>query len=249
MKNLFRKTSMVTLLLSVIAFFGCGSDDDTTAVQSIQLSETEITLNIDQSALVNAIVSPSDASDKTIKWSSENDKIATVNNGTILAVASGETNIIAASASNPNVTAKVKVIVREDLTAGIAGTYTGSGIVSLGGNELPGLPADIELKAKNTTTLSWSMSLDLTPLNAIGIFGAFELKDVDVAVEKGEGGILKLSGNGTAEDNKLAFGGPDQLMTPTFTFEGQIDSKGAISLTIIVDGAPLEVAYTGTKKN
>ncbi|MDR2918229.1 MAG: Ig-like domain-containing protein [Tannerella sp.] len=103
------------------------SAGDYVNVSSISLDKSSLNLNINESASLTATVNPSNATNKDIKWKSENTAIATVNdNGKIIALQTGTVNIIATSAENENITAtctvKIKssgsTVVVEDITFG-----------------------------------------------------------------------------------------------------------------------------------
>lgn len=68
----------------------------TTPVSSISLDRTTVALEEEQSTTLIATVSPNDADDKTVTWSSSNSSIATVNsNGKVYAVKEGQAVITA----------------------------------------------------------------------------------------------------------------------------------------------------------
>ena len=79
---------------------------------SIQTNKTSIALTVGESSKITATVNPSTATNKTVKWTSNNTKIATVDqNGNIIAQGTGKTTI-KASTSNGKV-AKVTVTVKK----------------------------------------------------------------------------------------------------------------------------------------
>lgn len=82
------------------------------AVEEITLNKTSLRLEPNNSETLTATVSPSNATNKNVLWESDNDAVATVNNGVVTAVSDGEATIIAKSESNPTVTATCSVKVR-----------------------------------------------------------------------------------------------------------------------------------------
>lgn len=79
--------------------------------QKIQLSQESLELKVGESAIINAEVFPETATDKTIIWTSSNDAVATVIDGTIQGLKAGICTITA-SASN-GITASCEVTVTQ----------------------------------------------------------------------------------------------------------------------------------------
>ena len=67
----------------------------TVPVTDITLSQTSLALEVGQTASLTATVSPSDATDKTVTWTSSNTSVATVSNGMVTAKAAGTASITA----------------------------------------------------------------------------------------------------------------------------------------------------------
>ena len=78
-------------------------------VTKVSVDMTEVSLTEGESVTLIANVSPDDATDKTVSWSSDNTAVATVNeSGKVTAVAAGEATITA-KAGEKSGTCKVKV--------------------------------------------------------------------------------------------------------------------------------------------
>ena len=80
----------------------------TVPVSSVSISATSLTIDLGKTGFLSAKVSPSNATDKTITWSSSNTSVATVSDGTVTAVAVGEATITA-SAGGKSATCLVTV--------------------------------------------------------------------------------------------------------------------------------------------
>lgn len=89
----------------------------------ITLDRDTLTIARGETATLTATVEPADTTN-TIVWSSENDNIATVENGVVTAVGLGETTITAACGDK---TASCKVTVTKATIAGTANIYTKEG--------------------------------------------------------------------------------------------------------------------------
>lgn len=77
-------------------------------VESITLSKTELDLFVGDSETITVTIKPDNATNQQIMWSTSNDQIATVNNGTITGIKEGSATI---SASNGNIKATCSVTV------------------------------------------------------------------------------------------------------------------------------------------
>ena len=86
-------------------------------VESVTLNQSSISLEVEGTALLSATVSPSNATDKTVKWSSSNASVAKVENGTVTAVAEG-TATITANAGGKSASCQVTVQPKTVLVVG-----------------------------------------------------------------------------------------------------------------------------------
>ena len=89
------------------------------AVSEVKLDKTTLELLVGETANLTATVLPQDASDKTVVWSSSDEKIAKVENGKVTAVAEGEA-VITVKAGDKTATCKVTVV--KDTGTGVAST-------------------------------------------------------------------------------------------------------------------------------
>ena len=83
------------------------------AVSSVQLDRESMELEIGEEQTLKATVSPDNATDPTVKWSSDNETVATVKDGAVTAVAVG-TAIITAKAGDKEATCSLTVIPNEE---------------------------------------------------------------------------------------------------------------------------------------
>ncbi|MDR1714496.1 MAG: Ig domain-containing protein [Prevotella sp.] len=80
------------------------------AVASIELNKTTLTLTAGDSETLTATVAPSNATDKTVTWTSSNTSVATVDvNGKVTAIAKGTATIVAQTSNNKTANCTITV--------------------------------------------------------------------------------------------------------------------------------------------
>ena len=114
------------ILFGVSLLFGvsCGKEPETpqpVMVKGITLSASSLTLTEGETANLVATISPKDADNKTVIWSSSNGSVASVDNGKVTALKAGETTIIAKSddggfTSSCSITVNPKIIEVTSIT-------------------------------------------------------------------------------------------------------------------------------------
>ena len=101
MKKLVAVLTAFSLALGCIVFAACApqrSGEDI-AAQSVTLDKTQLSLAVGKSTTLTATVLPEDAADKTVTWSSSDEDIATVEGGTVTALAEGSATVTATCGS------------------------------------------------------------------------------------------------------------------------------------------------------
>ena len=84
----------------------------TVPVSSVSLNKTSLSLTVGKTETLTATVAPTNATNQTVTWSSNNQIVATVSNGTVTAKAKG-TAIITVTTADGNKTATCNVTVTE----------------------------------------------------------------------------------------------------------------------------------------
>ena len=107
------------------------------AVTGITVDQTNVTLEIEQSAQLNASVTPSHATTKTVSFASSNTGVVTVNQGGVLtAKAAGTAKITLSSNDNPSIKKVITVTVKaKPVVKPSSPTYTGQSVVNRLANE------------------------------------------------------------------------------------------------------------------
>ena len=87
----------------------------TTPVESVSLNETAVSIEEGNSITLVAILTPSDADDQTVVWTTSDDKVATVSNGVVTGVVEGTCTI---TATVGGISAECKVTVKKYTPSG-----------------------------------------------------------------------------------------------------------------------------------
>ncbi len=170
------------------------------AVTSVSISPTSASVKVGATTTLSASVSPSNATNKTISWTSSNTSVATVSNGVVTAVAKGTATITATSSNGK--TAKATVTVTSDPTPTdplvnnskmSATSITLGGSVTLTGAASGGTsPYTYAFLYKQTSKSSWATAKDfsttksvsITPTNATTYNVCIKVKDKTGTIEK-----------------------------------------------------------------
>lgn len=96
---------------------------NTIAPTNLSLNKTTISLNTGESATITATISPSNASNKTVTWTSSNSSVATVSNGKVIAKGIGTATITAKSNNGKTATRTITVRKQKIILIGNSKTY------------------------------------------------------------------------------------------------------------------------------
>lgn len=160
-------------------------------VSAITLNSTSQTLNIGDSFQLDATVSPSDATDASLTWSSSNNAVATVDaNGLVTAVAEGTTTIKASANDGSGVSATCMITV-EKVVVLVGEIVLDQTVAELEvGNTLQ-LTASVLPADADDATVTWSTSDEtLATVNASGLVEALAVGEVVItATANDESGV------------------------------------------------------------
>ena len=171
--------SFITMLLC-FAFVSCGGGDSgpsseptpapspsptpapsTVAVTGVSLDKTTLELEVGGTAKLTATVTPADATDKTVGWSTSDANVATVSDGTVTAKAAG-TATITVKTKDGDKTATCTVTVKAPAptpppTPSTAVTIVAldRATVSLGVNDAIQLKATVKPDSATDKTVTW----------------------------------------------------------------------------------------------
>ena len=191
----------------------------TVPVSSISLDKSEVSLRVGQTQNLVATVLPNNATNKNIRWSSNNESIATVNNGLVTAIAEGSVGI---------------VVTSED------GNKTATCIVTVTSSEPdPTPPANVPVTniTLNKSTLSLrigqtdTLSATVLPNNATNKNVRWESNKTNIATVNSSGLVTAVAAGETTITATTEDGGKVARCTVTVTNEQpQIVHVNSVSL-------------------
>jgi len=127
---------------------GGGSGNETIAVIGVSLDKTFISIPVESTETLTATIEPENATNKAVTWSSSNESIATVSNGTVTAVAEGRATITVTTADSSR-TATCAITVTYKFEYDIGDTGPGGGKIFYRSAE--GFTVQMENTAENYT--------------------------------------------------------------------------------------------------
>ena len=143
-------------------------------VSSVKLNKSELSLYTGQSEPLTATVTPNDATNKKVTWSSDNESVATVNDGVVTAVGAGKATITA-TADGKSATCTVTVTAA---TVPVTGVTMNKTSTSLYVGDTETLTATVQPGNASNQNVTWSTS--------------------DASVATVENGVVRATGRGTA---------------------------------------------------
>ena len=104
---------IVLAAVAVLSVFSCQLEPAEIRVSSISLSKSALELTVGDQASLDATISPDNATNKKISWSSSKESVATVTPDGIVEAVSAGTAFITASSEDSGVNAKCEITVKE----------------------------------------------------------------------------------------------------------------------------------------
>ena len=156
------KKFLAIILLLVLTFvgFACGGDDNKTILPTgVKIKCDETTIVVGENVSARATVTPSDAENKNVKWSSSDANVATVKNGSIEAIGVGRCVITVTCEADSNVKDSIEITVIEDSnpTEPVTNTQPETNLPTENGDLITGLVIESKIEAfvvENSFTVS-----------------------------------------------------------------------------------------------
>ena len=196
-------------------------------VESVTLDYNKLTLLIGESATLTATVEPEDATNKTVKWSSDDTDIVTVKSGTVKAIGVG-TAIITATAGEKTATCTVTVkpIEVESITLNKA-------FLTLNPGESEQLKVTFNPSNATDKTVTWTTGNSaIATVDADGTVNALAKGSTTITAKSGKATAtceVKVNDNYLTISNLTNYDGivtlkPSSVTAPTITLEYSDDN-------------------------
>lgn len=174
-----------TIVIDDSRYFSSGGETGPVAVTGVTVNNKNIGLEVGKTAKLNYTITPLDAENKKVVFSTYNDKVATIGlDGTITAVGVGETEVEVRTADG-NFTDKAKVTVVDKIVA-VDGITDGTDTVTL----------DINLDPEKAARTA-DVKFKVTPVDAtnkqILLKDGYDKNLIDAKIVNGADGIATLS--------------------------------------------------------
>ena len=102
------------LFVASIIFAACSQDEEQVAVSGVTLNYTEYELEVGETKQLEALVMPTDAYNRNVRWESSNPTVASVTDGLVKALTVGKTTITVTTLDG-NKTATSEITVFEEI--------------------------------------------------------------------------------------------------------------------------------------
>jgi Leucine-rich repeat (LRR) protein len=170
------KTAILCLIAG-LSLSGCNKNDPENGkipVTGVSLNETTASLTVGETLTLMATVTPDNATNKTLTWTSSNTAVATVNNGTVSALTAGEAVITVKTADDDKTATCAVTVVRPGISMTTAKNaveirLSGSGTESVdwgdGNSEPFTLTANTDVTISHTYTSSGTRTIRITGTN------------------------------------------------------------------------------------
>ena len=203
----------------------------------ITLSTNSVTLEKGKSTTILATVSPDNATDKTVTWSTNNSSVAVISGGKITAIGEGTTTITAKTVNGYSATCSVKVSPDKILPTGIT-LSTDSVSISVG--ETTRISCTV--LPSNATDKSVSWSSNNTSVASVSSSGTIK------AHSKGKATIIVKTSNGKTASCVVTVIEPEaeSISLSTYNLNMKVGDKRIVFATVYPSNADDTVKWSSS---
>ena len=179
-----------TCTVTVTAKQGTEDPDDPIVVTGITLDKTTATVEEGATVTLTATVTPENATDKTVTWSTSNEAIATVSGGVVTGVKAGEVTITAkAGDKSATCTVTVTAAATEPEVVPVTGVTLSQPAVTLDIDQSITLTATVAPENATNKAVTWaSDKTDVATVDANGKVTAVAAGTANITVTTADGG-------------------------------------------------------------
>lgn len=206
----------------------------TVAVTGVSIDKSAVSVEVGESVQLTATVEPSDASNKSVVWSTNKTDVATVANGLVTGVADGTATITAKTVSG-NKTATCTVTVGDgqgETSVSVTGVTIDKGAHSLNVGESVQLTATVSPSDATNKNVLWSASNGNCTVSN-GLVTAVTAGDCTITATTEDGGFTASCAVAVSEPAADAPASPIDGKTVTFTNPN--NAGGNTYLTMLID--------------
>lgn len=196
------------------------------SVTAVSLDKEEVSLILEDKVTLTATVTPDNASNKTIIWTSSDESIATVQNGEITALKVGEA-VITATSEDGGKKANCKVTVNAKPVP-VTGVSLNKQKARVFINDELTLTATVAPEDATNKTLIWTTSNALVATVKDGVVKGISVGEADITVKTEDGNYSATCKVSVTEESQTQTKGPMTLdlgtvTSTTATFNGVLD--------------------------
>ena len=230
---------------SITVTYTAGSSE-TIAVTGVTLNETTLTMEVGEEVSLTATVAPSNATNKGVTWSSDNDDVVTVQNGVVTAVGAGSATITVTTTDGEK-TATCDVTVKPASEPSVTFDFT-SNSWNLPADSKEAGPVSYTLGDYSITLKGGSGKTDgfyydssagnllLGKSGATLTFPAFPFNVKRIKVYGSEGGSGSVTFNIFVDDDAVSTSATSAKVTHTFPIINDKQSAGTIYVLKVTNG-------------
>lgn len=168
--------------VTVLSVFSCQQEPAEIRVASISLSKSTLELTVGDQASLDATISPDNATNKKISWSSSKESVATVTPDGIVEAVSAGTAFITASSEDSGVNAKCEITVKEKVIS-VTGIALNKTSLSLTEGEEFTLEATVTPDNATNKGVTWTSDNEaVATVSAEGVVKAIKAGSANVTV-------------------------------------------------------------------
>ena len=175
--------------VTVLSVFSCQQEPEEIRVSSISLSKNTLELTVGDQASLDATISPDNATNKKISWSSSKESVATVTPDGIVEAISAGTAFITATSEDSGVNAKCEITVKEKVIS-VTGIALNKTSLSLTEGEEFTLEATVTPDNATNKKITWTSDNEaVATVSAEGVVKAIKAGTANITATSEDSGV------------------------------------------------------------